>query len=88
MAVCHILPELTVKRNFLAVYFVNTNPEEGIVKVLLSEKKLTVLSDDSQNISKKSNTDCYTERPSATFCNRTYSILEDFGYARNKNLHT
>ena len=88
MAVYHILPELKVKRIFPVVYFVNTNPEEGIVKVLLYEKELTVLSDDSQNISKKSNTDCYTERPNATFCNRTYSILEDFGYTRNKNLHT
>lgn len=77
-----------LRRIFPVVYFVNTNPEEGIVKVLLYEKELTVLSDDSQNISKKSNTDCYTERPNATFCNRTYSILEDFGYTRNKNLHT
>ena len=73
----HILPDLRLRRIFPAVYFVDTNPPEERVQVLLSEKKLS----DSPNIFKKSNIGCYLERPSATFCNGKYSILDDFYYA-------
>ena len=66
-ALYHILPELKLRRIFPAVYFVNTNPPEERVKVLLSQKELCKLPDDSPNIFKKSNIDCYIERPSATF---------------------
>ena len=44
-------------------------------------KKLSKLPDDSSNIFKKSNIDRYMERPSATFCNGKYSILDNFCYA-------
>ena len=37
-AVYHILPVLKLRRIFPAVYFVNTNPLEERVQVLLSEK--------------------------------------------------
>ena len=54
---------------FLAVYFVNTNLPEQRIEVLLPEKELSELPDDSLNIFKRSNIDRYMERPSATFCN-------------------
>ena len=73
-AVYHILLELKLRRIFPAVYFVNTNPPEERFKVLNSEKQLSKLPDDSPNIFKKSNTDHYMERPSASFCNGKYSI--------------
>ena len=73
-AVYHILPELKLTRILPTVYFVNTNPREERVQ----EKELSELPDDSPNIFKKSNIDCYMERSSATFCNGKYSILDDF----------
>ena len=77
-AVYHILPELKLRRIFPAVYFVNTYPPEERVKVLLSEKELSELPDNSANIFKKSNIDRYMKRPNAIFCNGKYSILDDF----------
>ena len=65
----HILPELRLRRIFPDVYFVNTNLPEERVQVLLSEKELSELPDDSSNIFRKSNKDRYVERPNATFCN-------------------
>ena len=55
--VYRILPELKLRRIFPAVYFVNTNLPEERVQILLSEKKLSELADDSPNIFKKSNID-------------------------------
>ena len=80
-AVYHILPELKLRRIFPAVSFVNTNLPEERVKVLLSEKELSKLPDDSSNIFKKSNIDRYIERPNATFCHGKYSALNYFCYA-------
>ena len=79
-AVYHILPDLNPSRIFPAVYFVSTNPSEERVQVLLSEKELSELPDNSLKIFKKSNIDRYMERTSATFCNKECSILDDFCY--------
>ena len=46
-AVYYILSKLKLMRIFLAVYFVNTNPVEEKVQVLLSEKELRELPDES-----------------------------------------
>ena len=48
-----ILPELKLRRIFPGVYFVNTNPPKERVQVLLSEKELSKLPDDSPKILKK-----------------------------------
>ena len=56
------------------------SPKER-VQVLISEKELSELPDDRSNIFRKSNIDCYMERPSATFCNGKCSILDDVCYA-------
>ena len=69
-AVYHILPEMKLRRIFPAVDFVNTNPPEERVQVLLSEKELSEPPENSPNIFKKSNIDRYMERTNATFCNR------------------
>ena len=42
-AVHHILPELKLQRILLVVYFVNTNPPQERVQLLLSEKELSKL---------------------------------------------
>ena len=48
--VYHILPELKLRRIFPAVYFVNTNLLEERVQILVPEKELSRLPDDSPNI--------------------------------------
>ena len=80
-AVHHILTELKLSSIFLAVYYVNKDPPEERVQLLLSEKGIRELPDDSPNIFKKSNFDRYMEKPSATSCNGKCSILDDFCYA-------
>ena len=80
-AAFHILPELKLRRIFRAVYLVNTNLPKERVQVLLSENELSELPDDSPDIFKKSNIDCFAERPSATSCNGKYSTLNYFCYA-------
>ena len=80
-AVYHILPVLKLRRIFPAVCFVNTNLPEEKVKVLLSEKELSELPDDSSNIFKKANIDRYIERPNVTFCHGKCSAPNDFCYA-------
>ena len=47
--VYHILLELKLRRIFLAVYFINTNPPEERVQVLLSEKSLSKTPDNGSN---------------------------------------
>ena len=74
------LSELNLSRIFPAVYFVNSNLQEEIVRVLLSETGLSKLPDHSLNISKKPNIDRYMGKPNATICNRKYSILNNFCY--------
>ena len=76
--VYHILPELKLRRIFPAKYFVNTNLPEERVQVLVPEKELSELPDNSPNIFKRSNIDRFMERSSATFCNGKYSVLNDF----------
>ena len=61
-AVYHILPLLKLRKIVLAFYFVHKNPSQERVQVLLSEKELSVLPDDSPNVFKKENID-YLERP-------------------------
>ena len=80
-AVYHILPELKLRRIISAVYFVNNNLSEKRGKVLLPEKELSRPADDCPNIFKRSNIDCYMERPSATFCKGKYRVLNDLSYA-------
>ena len=52
------------------------------VQVLLPEKHLIELPDDSPNTFKRSNIDCYMEKPSASFCNGKYSVLNHFCYVK------
>ena len=80
-AVYHILPELKLRRIFPAVYFVNTNLPEERIQVLLPEKELSKLPDNSPNNFKRSNIDRYMEKPSVTCCNGKHSVLNHFCYA-------
>ena len=49
-----------------AVYFVNTNFSDLIVKLFFPEKELSELPDDSTNVFKKPNLSCSMERSNTT----------------------
>ena len=87
-AVYHILPELKLRRVFPAVQFVNTNLPGERVKVLLSEKELNELPDDSPNIFKKSNIDRYIDRPNKLYLGGKYAALDDFCFAEFSAYYT
>ena len=70
--VYHILPE------FSGCVFININLSEEKVQVLLSQKKLRGLPEDSPNIFKKLNIDRYIQRASATFSNGQCCVKVDF----------
>ena len=63
-----------LKRIFPAVHFINTNLPKERVQVLLPGKELSRLLDDSPNIFKRSNIDCYMERASAIVCDGKYKV--------------
>ena len=86
--VYHSLHELKLRRIFPAVYFVNKNPLEERIQVLLSKKRVNELPDNSPNIFQKSNTDGYMERPSGTFCSDKYVTSDDFCYAEFSAYYT
>ena len=61
-AVYHILSELKLERIFSALCFVNTNLPEEKVQVSLHKKEYKKLLNDSSNIFKISNIDCFMEK--------------------------
>ena len=80
--------EFKLRRIFSAAYFVNKNPPEEIVQVLLSGKELRKLATHNPNILKKSNIDRYIERSGGTFCSEKYSMLDGFCYAEYLRYYT
>ena len=75
-AIYHVLPELKLRRIFLAVYFVDTNFTDERVQVLLSEKNLANYQTIAQIFSK--NQIFITSDKCATFCRGKYRTLHDF----------
>ena len=60
------------------MYFVNTTFSKKEFAYYFLKIELIDQPDDSPNIFKNSNIECYTERASATFYYGKYSILNDF----------
>ena len=60
------------------MHFVNTNLLEERVQVLLPEKELSELPDNSPNIFRRSKIDHFMTRSSATFYNEKCSVLNNF----------
>ena len=80
-AVYNILPELHLRRVFPGVQFVNTNLPEEHSKILQTQDQLSYLPEDSDDIFKRNNIDRYLARPSVSFCDGKYSILDSFCFA-------
>ena len=61
--------------------FVNTNLPEEHSKILQTQDQLSSLPEDSADIFKRNNIDRYLARPSVSFCDGKYSILDSFCFA-------
>ena len=70
-----------LRRVFPVVQFVNTNLPEERSNVLLAEKQISFLPEDSTNIFRRNSIDRYIARPSVSFCDGLYSILDSFCFA-------
>ena len=75
------MPELHLRRVFPGVQLVSTNLPEECSKVLLIEEQLSSLPEDSTDIFRRNNIDRYVARPSVSFCDGKYSILDSFCFA-------
>ena len=69
------------EKGFSWSQFVNTNLPEERSKVLLTEEQLRSLREDSTDIFRRNNIDRYVARPSVSFCDGKYSILDSFCFA-------
>ena len=58
-AVCHVLPELHLRKRFQGVCFANSNSK--------SETELNMSPGHSTDVFKRNNVDCYINRPNTFF---------------------
>ena len=63
---------------FPGVKFVNTNIPEERSKILQTEEQLNFLPEHRNDIFKRNNIYRYLARPSVSFCDEKYSILDSF----------
>ena len=80
-AVYHILSELHLRRVFPGVQLSIPNLPEERSKMLQTEKQLSSIPENS-TIFKRNNIDHYLARPSVSFCDGNYSILDSFCFAK------
>ena len=82
------MPELYLRRAFPRVHFANTNLPEERSKIIQTEEHLSSLVEDSTYIVKRNNIDCYLARPSVSFCDGKYSILDSFCSAESTSCYS
>ena len=82
VAVYHILSELHLRRVFPGVQFVNTKSTRRTFKNTSNWKTIKFLPENSTDIFKRNNIDHYLARPSVSFCDENYSILDSFCFGK------
>ena len=70
------------------MHFANTNLPEERSKIIQTEEQLSSLLEDSTDIVKRNNIDCYLARPSVSFCDGKYSILDSFCSAESTSYYS
>ena len=63
-SVYHIMPELWLRKMFPGVIYANSNLPEKRIKMILSEKEIAELPDDSTDLYKRNMIDHYIDKPS------------------------
>ena len=72
------MQELHLRGVFRGVQFVNTILREERSNILQTEEQSSSLPEDSTDVFKRNNIDRYIARPSVSFCDEKYSILDSF----------
>ena len=72
-AIYHCLPELWLRKVFPGVIFTNTNIPENFLKILRSQKEISELPDESEDIFKKNMLDSYMDRLDKKFQNGKFA---------------
>ena len=80
-AVYNIMPELWLRKVFPGVLFANNNVPEERYRMCLTEDEIRDLPEESIEIFKRNMIDRYIDRPSQTFANGKFRILDSFCYA-------
>ena len=75
------MQELHLRGVFRGVQFVNTILREECSNILQTEEQSSSLPEDSTDVFKRNNIDRYIARPSVSFCDEKYSILDSFCFA-------
>ena len=75
------MQELHLRGVFRGVQFVNTILREEHSNILQTEEQSSSLPEDSTEVFKRNNIDRYIARPSVSFCDEKYSILDSFCFA-------
>ena len=75
------MQELHLRGVFRGVQFVNTILREERSNILQTEEQSSSLPEDSTDVFKRNNIDRYIARPSVSFCDEKYSILDSFCFA-------
>ena len=75
------MQELHLRGVFRGVQFVNTILREERSNILQTEEQSSSLPEDSTDVYKRNNIDRYIARPSVSFCDEKYSILDSFCFA-------
>ena len=75
------MQELHLRGVFRGVQFVNTILREERSNILQTEEQSSSLPEDSTDVFKRNNIDRYIARPSVSFCDEKYSILDSFSFA-------
>ena len=80
-AVYILMQELWLSKTFPGVIFANSNLPENRFRICRSKEEIDELPEDSVDIFKRNMIDRYIDRPTSTFSNGRYSILDSFCYA-------
>ena len=75
------MQELHLRGVFRGVQFVNTILREERSNILQTEEQSSSLPEDSTDVFKRNNIDRYIARPSVSFCDEKYSIIDSFCFA-------
>ena len=79
--VYHIMPELWLRKVFLAVLFANTNLPENSYRVSVREKEIKQLPESSTDIFKTNILDRYKDSPSSKFGAGQYAVVNEICFA-------
>ena len=80
-AVCHVMPELWLRKSYPCVIFINTNMPEKHFRVCRTEDKLGELPEDSTDVFKRNMLDRYIDRPNTSCKGGKFNVVDTMCFA-------